>query len=204
MNCYTVPDDLERGPHVHQICDREDPFLPAPLDALMLNLANDRAKIDLLLEKLPEIHTMENSKHKLAALNLSSAFHISYEMLENSGGRVLTFYSRIENVGPAINTVTESHKAYNTDAEKTFFKPNIGNYIDLAAKMFSKRITVDLFCGTYHNVSLPNPAKLSTQTGGDVYYYKSFSDRLDGEKLLYDVFRILTRNCAYDVAFRVR
>lgn len=32
----------------------------------------------------------------------------------------------------------------------------------------------------------------------------SFQDRHDGEKLFYDVFRILTRNGAYDVAFRVR
>lgn len=32
----------------------------------------------------------------------------------------------------------------------------------------------------------------------------SFHERLDSEKLHYDVFRILTRNGAYDVAFRVR
>jgi hypothetical protein len=37
-----------------------------------------------------------------------------------------------------------------------------------------------------------------------MYYFKNFSDRLDSEKLFYEVFRILTRNGAYDVAFRVR
>lgn len=53
-------------------------------------------------------------------------------------------------------------------------------------------------------MNLPNPSQLCVRTGGDSYYYSSFSDRLDGEKLQYDVFRILTRNGAYDVAFRVR
>ncbi len=63
---------------------------------------------------------------------------------------------------------------------------------------------MDIFSGTYHNVNLPNPSQLCTKTGGDLYYYKGFSDRYHYEKISYDTFRILTRNGAYDVAFRVR
>jgi len=126
----------------------------------MLNLQSDREKINFLLERLTEIHKFEEAKLKIAALNLTSAFSIAYELLENSGGRILAFYSRIENCGPGINVVIDNHKLYNTDAEKNLFKPDMGFYTDLSAKMFQKRITVDLFVCTHHNVNLPNPVQL--------------------------------------------
>lgn len=59
VHCYTLSDDIERGPTIHQISDKTDPFLPVPFDNLMLNLSQDRGKIDHLLTKLLEIHTEE-------------------------------------------------------------------------------------------------------------------------------------------------
>lgn len=70
--------------------------------------------------------------------------------------------------------------------------------------MYQRRITVDIFCGTYHNLNLPNPSQLWVRTGGDVYHYKSYNERFNKEKLHYDIFRVLTRNEASDIAFRVR
>lgn len=175
-----------------------------PNAKLMLNLASDREKINVLLERLHEIHTIEEARHKIAALNLSSAFAVAYELLEKNGGRVLTFYSRIENCGPGINVAIENAKNYNTEHEKEMFKPNVEFYTDLSSKMFLKRITVDIFCCSSHAVQISNPSLICQRTGGDVYYFKNFSERLDSDKFFYDVFRILTRNGAYDVAFRVR
>lgn len=103
-----------------------------------------------------------------------------------------------------INTVVDNHKLYNTDGEKSLFVPNSEFYNQLGTKMYLKRMTIDLFSCTYHNVNLINPAQLCTKTGGEVYYYKNFNSNFHGEKLGYDVFRILTRNGAYDLAFRVR
>lgn len=37
-----------------------------------------------------------------------------------------------------------------------------------------------------------------------MYYYKQFNAQFNGEKMHYDVFRVLTRNNMYDVAFRLR
>lgn len=126
------------------------------------------------------------------------------EILEKWGGRIIAFSTRIENIGPGVNTVTENHQFYNTDEEKTLFKCTNQFYKDLSNKFFEKRITVDIFSCTFQTVNLANPAILCTATGGDVYYYRQFNEKYDGEKLHYDVFRILTRNNAYDVAFRVR
>lgn len=97
VQCYIVSDDPSKAPTMYNCSDMTDPFLPVPTSHLMLNVVTDREKINLLIEKLPEIHKSEDAKHKIAALNLSSAFAIAYEILENCGGRILTFYSRIEN-----------------------------------------------------------------------------------------------------------
>lgn len=145
VNCYTVSEDMSKGLKMHQVSDIGDPFLPLPIETLMMNLVNDREKIDFMIEKLSEVHYNEEIKYKLSTLNLSSALTIAYEMLEPSGGRVLAFYSKIENCGPGINKLNENHKSYNTDAEKEMFKPNLDYYNTLAKKMFEKRITVDMF-----------------------------------------------------------
>ncbi len=101
---------MEKGPIIYQVADKTDPFLPVPFEKLVLNLTQDREKIDFLLTKLLEIHTEENSKFKAPAFNLSSAFTIAYELLEKTGGRILAYYSRIENIGPGINVVMDNHK----------------------------------------------------------------------------------------------
>ena len=132
VHCYNVPKDLEREPIEYQIWDIHDPFLPIPISQLLLNLESDRERIDLLLEKLPEIHTIEEAKFKPASLNLTSAYMIAYEILEKTGGRIMTFYSRLDNVGPGVNTVMDNHKLYNTDAEKGLFQPGMGFYNDLS------------------------------------------------------------------------
>lgn len=41
-------------------------------------------------------------------------------------------------------------------------------------------------------VDLPHLGPVVFETGGKIYHYPSFSRRYDGEKLHYDVFRILT------------
>jgi hypothetical protein len=126
-------------------CELDEPFIPVPFSEIMLNLESDRTKIDILLEKLSEIHYEEEAKQKPAMLNLSAAFMSALELLSDTGGRVLAFTSRLDNCGPGVNTANENHKTYNTDAEKDLFKCTSDFYKDLSADFFKKRITVDMF-----------------------------------------------------------
>ena len=45
---------------------------------------------------------------------------------------------------------------------------------------------------------------MCSQTGGDFYLYPNFDINLDGEKLYYTLFRILTRNQGTQVVMRAR
>lgn len=63
---------------------------------------------------------------------------------------------------------------------------------------------MDLFACSHSPIDIPFISPICTETGGDIYFFKTFNERYDSEKMMFDVFRILTRNNAYDVAFRVR
>ena len=45
---------------------------------------------------------------------------------------------------------------------------------------------------------------ISSLTGGDIYYYSAFEIFKHGEKLHYDLFRILTRNQGTEIVAKVR
>ena len=117
---------------------------------------------------------------------------------------MLTFISRLDNKGPGAHKVRENHKFYNTDKEKELLTPNFGYYWEESQKLQKLRITVDLFVCAHAVLDLPFISPVAYETGGDIQYYKNFSERLDGEKMMYDVFRVLTRNVAYDTSCRMR
>lgn len=124
--------------------------------------------------------------------------------MSETGGWILAFISWIDNKGPGAHQDWDNQKAYNTEQEKNLLVPGFNYYWELAQELIKNRITVDLFSCTHSNIDLAYISSLCIDTGGDLYYYKMFSDRYDYEKMMYDVFRILTWNNAYDVSFRLR
>jgi hypothetical protein len=108
------------------------------------------------------------------------------------GGRILTFISRIDNKGPGAHGTREDHKFYNTDKEKEIMTPGYNSYWEISTELVKSRITVDLFVCAHAPIDLPFISPICYDTGGDLYFYKNFTDRYDGERMMYDVFRILT------------
>lgn len=160
VNCYAFSDDIERGPKVYIACEVDDPFIPVPFCKIMLNLHTEREHIDILLSKLPEMHSSEDAKQYQSMLNLSGAFKAALEVLSDTGGRVLAFTSCCDSIGPGGHKPAENHKMYNTDAEKGLFTCHSEFYKEIANEYFKKRITVDIFCCTFQNVDIVNPARL--------------------------------------------
>lgn len=53
-------------------------------------------------------------------------------------------------------------------------------------------------------IDITTVAPIATFTGGDVLYYNNFDINKHGEKLHYDIFRILTRTQGIEVAVKAR
>lgn len=54
------------------------------------------------------------------------------------------------------------------------------------------------------SVDFTTVAPISAHTGGDLYYYNPFEPSKHGERLHYDIFRVLTRSQGSEVAIKAR
>ena len=116
----------------------------------------------------------------------------------------MVFFSKIPSLGLGTLTVRENHKMYNTEKEKSMLNPENNDLLRLSKECNADRVAVDLFCCVNQFIDLASLSPLVHNTGGDLYYYQKYQARTDGERLHYDLFRVLTRNTAYDVSIRCR
>ena len=92
-------------------------------------------------------------------------------------------------------------KQYNTDKEKNILTPAVDHYMKLATDCVQQRVTIDLFYAMhqYKPVDLTSIAVLPSITGGDIHFMAPFDINKHGEKLHYEIFRVLTRVSATEV-----
>lgn len=58
-----MPQDPNADPTILMVTDVDDPFAPGPRDRLMLNVKDDRERIDALLDKLLTLYNVEARKN---------------------------------------------------------------------------------------------------------------------------------------------
>lgn len=63
LHFYNMPTDANGEPTILWVADIEHPFVPFPKQKLMMNVVEDREKIDIFLDKLVNFHNLEAKKH---------------------------------------------------------------------------------------------------------------------------------------------
>lgn len=111
------------------------------------------------------------------------------------GGRILVFASNINSVGFGNLLYRDDPKAYNTDKEKVLLSPVNETFVKLAHECVRERICVDLIyaINSLKSIDLTSIAPIAALTGGDLHLFNPFDINKHGEKLHYEIFRILTR-----------
>jgi hypothetical protein len=104
VNCFTIASE-ESIPRIYSCVDLNESFIPIPASFLLLNLGLDRGRIDKLLDSLLEIHNENTCKVQQPDFSLYLAIESAMKILEGagSGGRVISFVSRIDNIGPGAH-----------------------------------------------------------------------------------------------------
>ena len=77
----------------------------------------------------------------------------------------------------------------------------------MAAECVKNRVCVDLFYALntlFKSIDIASVSPISSTTGGDLYYYSQFDLNKHGEKLHYDIFRVLTRTQGSEVVIKAR
>jgi len=82
--------------------------------------------------------------------------------------------------------------------------PDKNFYEDFARDCSAQQISVDPFLFSPHYTDVATIATLARVTGGQTYYYPSFSAQRDGDKFAADLRHNLTRETAWEAVMRVR
>ena len=76
-----MPSDPNGEPNVLYVGDTVDPFIPFPKDKLVLRLVEDREKIDIFLDKLINMHSLESKKYQPAMLCTGAAISCAVQLI---------------------------------------------------------------------------------------------------------------------------
>jgi hypothetical protein len=63
LHFYNMSQDPNGEPTIFWVGDVYDPFVPFPKEKLILRLQEDREKIDSFLDKMVQLHNLEQKKH---------------------------------------------------------------------------------------------------------------------------------------------
>ena len=81
IHFYNLPQDPNGEPTILWVGDIDSPFVPYPKEKLMLKVVEDREKIDIFLDKLVNIHSLEQKKHMPACTVTGAALGAAINMI---------------------------------------------------------------------------------------------------------------------------
>ncbi|CAG9333334.1 unnamed protein product [Blepharisma stoltei] len=184
------------------ISDIDDPFIPDPPNSYMFHVGNQFDELENFLEKLASWDFSNPPKVTISIGAVLGA--IKDYFLKNIGGRVIVFTTQLGTIGKLKLSDRVDVKLFGTDKENNLYLP-LESYSSLGKELCEDDICVDIFaCTNEKSIDVPSLACLCTQTGGDLYYYSGYRSDIDGEKIYYQIFRILTRSQGYQGLLRVR
>lgn len=158
-----------RAPKMLYVADVSGPFVPAPLDDLLIYAAQPEARV--LLEAALDMIPTVFSATRVEGNAMGAAVQAAAELLATSGGKVTVFQSNLPSVGAGALKNRDDNAVYNTDKEKYLFTPPTPFYEKLASTCSEAATSVDLFVCSNSYVDMSTISALASNTCGQVNYY---------------------------------
>lgn len=209
MQFYKLSADIDAEPTILWVGDVSDPFVPFPKEGLMLNLVDDREKIDTFLDKLIAMYYTESRMKGKITTCAGAAASACKQMLNGVGGDVVLFSSKISDIGAGALKSRNFYASYNKDEEKALFDHTKEHdyYSKLGQKALADNVTFHIYLGVQtsnESVDLASLNQLVQLTGGDLHYFSKFSSEKHADKFYYEFFRYVSRNRGNEVSIKVR
>ena len=187
------------APQMMVIGEIEDPFVPLP-DELLVNLSESRELLEKLLDSIPDsfAHT------QIVDSAMGPALQAAFLVMSHVGGKLMLFQAAAPSAGIGRIKARDNPALYGTDREYTLRCPDDPFYKRFSAEASRFQVCVDVFaCGSAYQ-DLPSIGALPKYTGGQCYYYPGFSKDKDGNKLMAELERNITRETAWEAVMRIR
>nr|CAD7427812.1 unnamed protein product [Timema monikensis] len=189
-------------PQMMVVGDVQDMFMPL-LEGFLCDPVESEAVIDSLMEQIPAMFADTRETETI----LAPAIQAGLEALKasNCAGKLLVFHSSLpiaEAPGKLKNR--DDRKLLGTEKEKTVLVPQVNTYNNLGQECVGAGVGVDLFMFNNSYIDLATIGQVARLTGGEVYKYTYFQADLDGDRLISDIKRNVSRPIAFDAIMRVR
>ncbi len=177
---FTVSPGASGEPSVVFMTDIVNPFAPLPKSRLLLNVKNNRAQIEQVLDKIGSTFDASGKYRSPMSTTGScggAALRAAIDVLRDNSGKVLWFLMDIPSVGFGALRSRNQPALFNTDKERTLVCPDekCTAYNDLAEICLQSNVAVDVFACAQADVDLATIVPVSASTGGEVYYYSPFN-----------------------------
>ncbi|XP_026681525.1 collagen alpha-1(III) chain, partial [Diaphorina citri] len=190
-----------------QYCrDSKFPNPPALIFILDVSYSNVKSGlVQLLCSRMAEILAeLTNERLRVGFITYASSVHF-YNIKVRLKCKLLVFNSSLPIYeAPGKLAHRDDRKMLGTDKEKTVLAPQNTTYNSLAQDCVNSGVSVDLFVFNNAYVDLATIGQVARLTGGQIYKYTYFQANVDGDRLIDDVRRNMSRPTAYDAVMRVR
>uniref|UniRef100_A0A1L8DW21 Putative vesicle coat complex copii subunit sec24/subunit sfb2 n=1 Tax=Nyssomyia neivai TaxID=330878 RepID=A0A1L8DW21_9DIPT len=189
-------------PQMMIVGDVQEMFMPL-LDGFLCDVEESGAVIDSLMEQIPAMFAETRETETI----LQPAIQAGLEALRASecAGKLLVFHSSLpiaEAPGKLKNR--DDRKLLGTEKEKTILSPQTTSYNNLGQECVQVGCSVDLFIFNNSYIDLATIGQVSRLTGGQVNKYTYFQADIDGERVIQDIAKNISRPVAFDSVMRVR
>lgn len=188
-----------KSPKLYVLPDIDDMQIPAPYD-LLVNLQEHRSMVELLLNLLPQMH--QSSTDPEAATG--PAVEAAVQMAKSIGGKIILFSSVLPSLGKGSLKNRDNPRLLGTDKEHSLLVPSIPVYRDIGQSLTTSHLMCDVFLFPQEYIDVATVGELSRNSGGQLFFYPGFNASSDADRLLHDLYRVLSREQAWEAVMRVR
>nr|XP_014086954.1 protein transport protein Sec24C [Bactrocera oleae] len=201
VHFYNIKSSLAQ-PQMMVVGDVQDMFMPL-LDGFLCHPEESEALIDALMEQIPKMFVDTKETETV----FYPAIQAGLEALKasNCAGKLLVFNSTLpiaEGRGKLKNR--DDRKLLGTEKEKTVLTPQCLSYNTLGQDCVQNGVSVDLFLFNNSYIDIATLGQVARLSGGEVYKYTYFQADLDGNRLIADIIKNVSRPIAFDAVMRVR
>ncbi|KAL8763419.1 MAG: hypothetical protein Q9194_007355 [Teloschistes cf. exilis] len=182
--------------------DLEDPFVPLGSDGLFVDPYESKSIITSLLRKLPNLF----SHNRVPEPALLPALKAVQAALATTGGKISCSISALPTHGPGRLFLRDKNDLHGIETERKLFQTEHADWRKVAGKMVESGIGVDFFIaaasGGYMDIA--TIGHVSALSGGETYFYPTFTVPRDVQKLTKELEHSVTRETGYQALMKVR
>ncbi|KAL8713998.1 MAG: hypothetical protein Q9220_002144 [cf. Caloplaca sp. 1 TL-2023] len=162
----------------------------------------NRSVITDLLRKLPNLF----SRTKTPEPALLPALKATQAALALTGGKIVCSLSSLPTWGPGRLFLRDKNDLHGIETERKLFQTEHADWRSVASKMVGSGIGVDFFLaaagGGYMDIA--TIGHVSALSGGETFFYSTFTAPRDTQKLTRDIEHTVTRETGYQSLMKVR